>query len=147
MESWRNRKKTQKLCVVKTMHSFFRLDKMGVLWIVVAAQEYEIWFNWIVSGIFIVGGIWDLVRARTRKLTEEERIELTDERNQMLLLQTKSRAYDIMNVIYIICMIAFLLVAQIFHVQVMLVLSAGFSVLYSTSGLVNLIVSSYYDEI
>ena len=120
---------------------------MGVLWIAVAAQEYEIWFNWIVSGIFIVGGIWDLVRARTKKLTEEERIELTDERNQMLLLQTKSRAYDIMNVIYIICMIAFLLVAQIFHVQVMLVLSAGFSVLYSTSGLVNLIVSSYYDAI
>ena len=120
---------------------------LGVLWIAVAAQEYEFWLNWIVSGIFIVGGIWDLVRARTRKLTEEERIELTDERNQMLLLQTKSRAYDIMNVIYIICMIAFLLVAQIFHVQVMLVLSAGFSVLYSTSGLVNLIVSSYYDAI
>lgn len=120
---------------------------LGVLWIAVAAQEYKIWFNWIVSGIFIVGGIWDLVRARTRKLTEEERIELTDERNQMLLLQTKSRAYDIMNVIYIICMIAFLLVAQIFHVQVMLVLSAGFSVLYSTSGLVNVIVSSYYDAI
>lgn len=65
----------------------------------------------------------------------------------MLLLQTKSRAYDIMNVIYIICMIAFLLVAQIFHVQVMLVLSAGFSVLYAISGLVNVIVSGYYDEI
>lgn len=130
----------------RAAHGWWRIG-LGVLWIAVAAQEYEIWFNWIVSGIFIVGGIWDLVRARTRKLTEEERIELTDERNQMLLLQTKSRAYDIMNVIYIICMIAFLLVAQIFHVQVMLVLSAGFSVLYSTSGLVNLIVSSYYDEI
>ena len=130
----------------RAVHGWWSIG-LGVLWIAVAAQEYEIWFNWIVSGIFIVGGIWDLVRARTRKLTEEERIELTDERNQMLLLQTKSRAYDIMNVIYIICMIAFLLVAQIFHVQVMLVLSAGFRVLYSTSGLVNLIVSSYYDEI
>lgn len=130
----------------RAVHGWWRIG-LGVLWIAVAAQEYEIWFNWIVSGIFIVGGIWDLIRARTRKLTEEERIELTDERNQMLLLQTKSRAYDIMNVIYIICMIAFLLVAQIFHVQIMLVLSAGFSVLYSTSGLVNVIVSSYYDAI
>ena len=130
----------------RAAHGWWNIG-LGVLWIVVAAQEYENWFNWIVSGSLIVGGIWDLVRARTRRLTEEERIELTDERNQMLLLQTKSRAYDIMNVIYIICMIAFLLVAQIFHVQVMLVLSAGFSVLYGISGLVNVIVSSYYDEI
>lgn len=130
----------------RAAHGWWNIG-LGVLWIAVAAQEYENWFNWIVSGILIVGGIWDLIRARTRKLTEEERIELTDERNQMLLLQTKSRAYDIMNVIYIICMIAFLLVAQIFHVQVMLVLSAGFSVLYGISGLVNVIVSSYYDEI
>ena len=120
---------------------------LGILWIILAIQERGNWINWIVSGIFIVGGIWDLVRARTKRLTEEERIELTDERNQMLLLQTKSRAYDIMNVIYIICVIAFLLVAQIFHVQVMLVLSVGFSVLYAISGLVNVIVSSYYDEI
>lgn len=120
---------------------------LGILWIILAIQERGNWINWIVSGIFIVGGIWDLVRARTKKLTEEERIELTDERNQMLLLQTKSRAYDIMNVIYIICVIAFLLVAQIFHVQVMLVLSAGFSVLYAVSMLVNIIVSSYYKEI
>ena len=130
----------------RAAHGWWNIG-LGVLWIAVAAQEYKIWFNWIVSGILIVGGIWDLIRARTRKLTEEERIELTDERNQMLLLQTKSRAYDIMNVIYIICMIAFLLAAQIFHVQVMLVLSAGFSVLYGISGLVNVIVSSYYDEI
>ncbi len=130
----------------RAAHGWWNIG-LGVLWIVVAAQEYENWFNWIVLGSLIVGGIWDLVRARTKKLTEEERIELTDERNQMLLLQTKSRAYDIMNVIYIICMIAFLLVAQIFHVQVMLVLSAGFSVLYAISGLVNVIVSSYYDEI
>ena len=130
----------------RAAHGWWNIG-LGVLWVVVAAQEYENWFNWIVSGSLIVGGIWDLVRARTRRLTEEERIELTDERNQMLLLQTKSRTYDIMNVIYIICMIAFLLVAQIFHVQVMLVLSAGFSVLYGISGLVNVIVSSYYDEI
>lgn len=130
----------------RAAHGWWNIG-LGVLWIVVAAQEYENWFNWIVSGSLIVGGIWDLVRARTRRLTEEERIELTDERNQMLLLQTKSRTYDIMNAIYIICMIAFLLAAQIFHVQVMLVLSAGFSVLYGISGLVNVIVSSYYDEI
>lgn len=130
----------------RAAHGWWRVG-LGILWIILAIQERGNWLNWIVSGILIVGGIWDLVRARTRKLTEEERIELTDERNQMLLLQTKSRAYDIMNVIYIICMIAFLLVAQIFHVQVMLVLSAGFSVLYAISGLVNVIVSGYYDEI
>lgn len=120
---------------------------LGILWIILAIQERGNWINWIVSGIFIVGGIWDLVRARTKRLTEEERIELTDERNQILLLQTKSRAYDIMNVLYVAVMIVFLLAAQIFHVQVMLVLSAGFSVLYAISGLVNVIVSGYYDEI
>lgn len=97
----------------RAAHGWWRVG-LGILWIILAIQERGNWLNWIVSGILIVGGIWDLVRARTRKLTEEERIELTDERNQMLLLQTKSRAYDIMNVIYIICMIAFLLVAQIF---------------------------------
>ena len=100
-----------------------------------------------VSGIFIVGGIWDLVRARTRKLTEEERIELIDERNQMLLLQTKSRAYDIMNVLYVAVMIVFLLAAQIFDIHVAWHFAIGSGLFYAVSMLVNIIVSSYYKEI
>lgn len=120
---------------------------LGILCIILAAQDNENWINWVVSGILIVGGIWDLIRARTKRLTEEERIELMDERNQMLLLQTKSRAYDIMNAIYIICMIISLLAAQIFDMQEIFVLSAGFSVLYAISGLVNVIVSGYYNEV
>lgn len=120
---------------------------LGMLWIVVAAQEYGNWLNWIVSGIFIVGGIWDLVRARTKKLTEEERIELTDERNQMLLLQTKSRAYDIMNVLYVAVMIAFLLAAQIFDIHEAWYFATGSGLFYAVSMLVNIIVSGYYKEI
>lgn len=120
---------------------------LGILWIILAIQERESWINWIVSVIFILGGIWDLIRARTKKLTEEERIELTDERNQMLQLQVKSRTYDIMNVIYLICMIAFLLAAQIFDMQEILNLAMGIGLVYAISMLVNGIVSSYYNEI
>lgn len=120
---------------------------LGILWIILAIQERENWINWIVSGIFIVGGIWDLVRARTKRLTEEERIELTDERNQMLLLQTKSRAYDIMNVLYVAVMIVFLLAAQIFDIHEAWHFAIGSGLFYAVSMLVNSIVSSYYDEI
>ncbi len=130
----------------RAVHGWWRAG-LGILCIILAAQDSENWINWIVSGILIVGGIWDLIRARTKRLTEEECIELMDERNQMLLLQTKSRAYDIMNAIYIICMIISLLVAQIFHVQGIFVLSAGFSLLYIISESVKVIVSGYYNEI
>lgn len=120
---------------------------LGILWIILAIQERENWINWIVSGIFILGGIWDLIRARTKKLTEEERIELTDERNQMLQLQAKSRAYDIMNAIYLIGMIAFLLAAQIFDMREALHLAMGIGLVYSIALFVNVIVSGYYHEI
>ena len=70
---------------------------MGILLIVLTVQERENWINWVAAGLFLFGGIWDLVRARTKKMTEEERIEATDERNQMILLQTKSRTYDIIH--------------------------------------------------
>lgn len=130
----------------RAAHGWWRVG-LGILWIILMIQERGNWLNWIVSGILIVGGIWDLVRARTRKLTEEERIELTDERNQMLLLQTKSRAYDIMNVIYIICMIAFLLAAQIFDIHEAWHFAIGSGLFYAVSMLVNIIVSSYYKEI
>lgn len=130
----------------RAAHGWWNIG-LGVLWIVVAAQEYENWFNWIVSGSLIVGGIWDLVRARTKKLTEEERIELTDERNQMLLLQTKSRAYDIMNVLYVAVMIAFLLAAQILDIHEAWHVAIGSGLFYAVSMLVNSIVSGYYKEI
>lgn len=120
---------------------------LGMPWIILAVQERGNWLNWIVSGIFIVGGIWDLVRARTKKLTEEERIELTDERNQMLLLQTKSRAYDIMNVLYVAVMIAFLLAAQILDIHEAWYVAIGSGLFYAVSMLVNSIVSGYYKEI
>lgn len=120
---------------------------LGILWIILMIQERGNWLNWIVSGILIVGGIWDLVRARTKRLTEEERIELTDERNQILLLQTKSRAYDIMNVLYVAVMIVFLLAAQIFDIHVAWHFAIGSGLFYAVSMLVNIIVSSYYKEI
>ncbi len=120
---------------------------LGIIWIILAIQDRGNWINWIVSGIFILGGIWDLIRARTKKLTEEERIELTDERNQMLQLQAKSRTYDIMNAIYLICMIVFLIIAQIFDMQEVLHLAIGIGLIYAISMLVNSIVSSYYNEI
>ena len=88
-----------------------------------------------------------MVRARTKKLTEEERIELTDERNQMLLLQTKSRAYDIMNVLYVAVMIPFLLAAQILDIHEAWYVAIGSGLFYAVSMLVNIVVSSYYKEI
>lgn len=130
----------------RAAHGWWRVG-LGILWIILMIQERGNWLNWIVSGIFIVGGIWDLVRARTKRLTEEERIELTDERNQMLLLQTKSRAYDIMNVIYVAVMIAFLLAAQIFDIHEAWHFAIGSGLFYAVSMLVNSIVSGYYDEI
>ena len=72
---------------------------------------------------------------------------MTDERNQMLLLQTKSRAYDIMNVIYVAVMIAFLLSAQIFDIHEAWHFAIGSGLFYAVSMLVNSIVSGYYDEI
>ena len=130
----------------RAAHGWWRVG-LGILWIILMIQERGNWLNWIVSGIFIVGGIWDLVRARTKKLTEEERIELTDERNQILLLQTKSRAYDIMNVLYVAVMIVFLLAAQIFDIHVAWHFAIGSGLFYAVSMLVNSIVSGYYDEI
>ena len=130
----------------RAAHGWWRVG-LGILWIILAIQERGNWINWIVSGIFIVGGIWDLIRARTKRLTEEERIELTDERNQILLLQTKSRAYDIMNVLYVAVMIVFLLAAQIFDIHVAWHFAIGSGLFYAVSMLVNSIVSGYYDEI
>ena len=130
----------------RAAHGWWRVG-LGILWIILMIQERGNWLNWIVSGIFIVGGIWDLVRARTKRLTEEERIELTDERNQILLLQTKSRAYDIMNVLYVAVMIVFLLAAQIFDIHVAWHFAIGSGLFYAVSMLVNSIVSGYYDEI
>lgn len=130
----------------RAAHGWWRVG-LGILWIILMIQERGNWLNWIVSGILIVGGIWDLVRARTKRLTEEERIELTDERNQILLLQTKSRAYDIMNVLYVAVMIVFLLAAQIFDIHVAWHFAIGSGLFYAVSMLVNIIVSSYYKEI
>ncbi len=62
-------------------------------------------------------------------------------------LQAKSRAYDIMNEIYLICMIVFLIIAQIFDMQEVLHLAIGIGLVYAISMLVNSIVSSYYNEI
>lgn len=120
---------------------------MGILLIVLTVQERENWINWVAAGLFLFGGIWDLVRARTKKMTEEERIEATDERNQMILLQTKSRTYDIMNVMYMVIMIAFLMIGQMFDMHQAWTLAAGIGFVYAISGVINSIVSIYYNEI
>lgn len=57
--------------------------------------------QWICAGLLVVSSIVLIMRA-VKKPSAGEQIAALDERNQMIDLKSKSRTYDIMNVLDVV---------------------------------------------
>ena len=75
---------------------------MSVIWIALAVGEKGK-TQWICAGLLVVSSIVLIMRA-VKKPSAGEQIAALDERNQMIDLKSKSRTYDIMNVLDVVLM-------------------------------------------
>lgn len=80
-----------------------------------------------------------------KKPSAEEQVEAMDERNQMINLKSKSRTYDIMNVLDVVLMMIFIVLGKYWDISA--VSFVGIGIVGVVAFLAQSITYSYYNEI
>ena len=88
---------------------------MSVIWIALAVGEKGK-TQWICAGLLVVSSIVLIMRA-VKKPSAGEQIAALDERNQMIDLKSKSRTYDIMNVLDVVLMMIFIVLGKYWDIS------------------------------
>lgn len=55
------------------------------------------WWDWVLSGALVFMGGLFLIHSASKKLSREERVEEQDERNRLVLLKNRSRAFQMVE--------------------------------------------------
>ena len=118
---------------------------MSVIWIALAVGEKEK-TQWICAGLLVVSSIVLIMRA-VEKPSAGEQIAALDERNQMIDLKSKSRTYDIMNVLDVVLMMIFIVLGKHWDISAISFVGIGIGIVGVVASLAQSITYSYYNEI
>lgn len=118
---------------------------MSVIWIALAVGEKGK-TQWICVGLLVVSSIVLIMRA-VKKPSAGEQIAALDERNQMIDLKSKSRTYDIMNVLDVVLMMIFIVLGKYWDISAISFVGIGIGIVGVVASLAQSITYSYYNEI
>ena len=118
---------------------------MSVIWIALAVGEKGE-TQWICAGLLVVCSIVLIMRA-VKKPSAGEQIAALDERNQMIDLKSKSRTYDIMNVLDVVLMMIFIVLGKYWDISAISFVGIGIGIVGVVTSLAQSITYSYYNEI
>lgn len=91
-------------------------------------------------------GVSDIYRSVSREAAKHETIEAKDERNHLIKLTSKSRAFDLTQVIIIVLMFLFLILGKQSGEQVFVAIGVAFAFVYSVSMFSEIFSGMYYDR-
>ncbi|EHQ89849.1 hypothetical protein [Desulfosporosinus youngiae] len=91
-------------------------------------------------------GASEIYRSVNREAAKHENIEAKDERNHLIKLTSKSRAFDLTQVIIIVLMFLFLIMGKQSGEQVFVAIGVTFAFAYSVSMLSEIFSGIYYER-
>lgn len=98
----------------------------------------------IIALYFLGGGI--IIRSLSRKYTQEEKLDEMDERNQLIKLKSKSKAFRLTQTISFLLMLALLVMGKISGYDGFISMGVGIAFAFSISMFTEIFSFMYYDH-
>ena len=96
----------------------------------------------IIALYFLGGGI--IIRSLSRKYTQEEKLDEMDERNQLIKLKSKSKAFRLTQTISFLLMLALLVMGKISGYDGFISMGVGIAFAFSISMFTEIFSLMYY---
>ncbi len=100
----------------------------------------------ILSVVLYFLGIRLITRSLSLKLTKEDRLDKMDERNQLIALKTKSKAFGLAQKISLVLMLAFLIIGRISAYDGFISMGVGLAFSFSISMFAEIFTYMYYEH-
>lgn len=104
-----------------------------------------------VNGIILVTALYlfgfgAVLRSLSKKLTREDKLEELDERNQLIALKSKSKAFVLAEVISFVLMLGLLVMGKVSGNTELIAIGVGLAFAVAILMLTELFTSMYYEE-
>ncbi len=100
----------------------------------------------ILSIVLYLLGSRLIIRSLSLKFTKEDRLEKMDERNQLIALKTKSKAFGLAQKISLVLMLTFLIVGKISENDGFISMGVGLAFSFSISMFAEIFTYMYYEH-
>lgn len=104
-----------------------------------------------IKGIIIVAallliGVGEIMRSLSQKMTREDKLEGLDERNKLIALKSKGKAFQITQMICFCLMLSFFVIGKVTGEDLFISIGMGIGFAYSISLFTELFTYFYYEK-
>lgn len=100
----------------------------------------------VIALLLIMIGIGSVIRACSKRATREDKLEKLDERNQLVELKTKSKSFQLTNIICFCLMLALFAMGKVSGEALFINIGIGLAFAFSISLYTELFTYLYYDK-
>ncbi|HIS26088.1 MAG TPA: DUF2178 domain-containing protein [Candidatus Pullilachnospira intestinigallinarum] len=131
----------------KVFASGIFMEALGLLNLItgIMRQELEINSILLIVALFVLG-FGSVMRSISRRMAAEDKVEELDERNRLIALKSKSKSFQVTQILSFILMLALLVMGKVSGYEGFLAMGVGMAFAFTISMFTEVFTYLYYES-
>lgn len=131
----------------KVFASGIFMAALGLLNLITSIMRKALDINSIIliAALFVLG-FGSIMRSMSQRMTKEDKLEEMDERNRLITLKSKSKSFQLTQMISFILMLVLLVMGKVFDYEGFIAMGVGLAFAFTISMLAEIFTYMYYES-
>ena len=120
---------------------------LGLLNLITSIMRKDLDINSIIliAALFVLG-FGSIMRSMSQRITKEDKLEELDERNRLITLKSKSKSFQLTQMISFILMLVLLVMGKVFDYEGFIAMGVGLAFAFTISMFAEIFTYMYYES-
>lgn len=130
----------------KVFASGIFMAALGLLNLITSIMRKDLDINSIIliAALFVLG-FGSIMRSMSQRMTKEDKLEEMDERNRLITLKSKSKSFQLTQMISFILMLVLLVMGKVFDYEGFIAMGVGLAFAFTISMFAEIFTYMYYE--
>ena len=131
----------------KVFASGIFMAALGLLNLITSIMRKDLDINSIIliAALFVLG-FGSIMRSMSQRMTKEYKLEEMDERNRLITLKSKSKSFQLTQMISFILMLVLLVMGKVFDYEGFIAMGVGLAFAFTISMFAEIFTYMYYES-
>ena len=131
----------------KVFASGIFMAALGLLNLITSIMRKDLDINSIIliAALFVLG-FGSIMRSMSQRITKEDKLEELDERNRLITLKSKSKSFQLTQMISFILMLVLLVMGKVFVYEGFIAMGVGLAFAFTVSMFAEIFTYLYYES-
>lgn len=131
----------------KVFASGIFMAALGLLNLITSIMRKALDINSIIliAALFVLG-FGSIMRSMSQRMTKEDKLEELDERNRLITLKSKSKSFQLTQMISFILMLVLLVMGKVFDYEGFIAMGVGLAFAFTISMFAEIFTYMYYES-